>query len=99
MILKLLKLNVKELQIAFFAGSALGSVLGAAAGIGIGLGLGAAVGILYAPKSGSETRDDLKQGMSEALENAMTQGDMLKEKAVNACSAIQSKIAAAKEAA
>jgi gas vesicle protein len=28
----------------------------------LGLGIGAAVGVLYAPKPGSETRDDLLQG-------------------------------------
>jgi gas vesicle protein len=99
MILKLLKLNAKGVQLAFFAGSALGSALGATAGIGIGLGLGAMLGVLYAPKSGVETRQQLKQNMSEAMEEAMTQGELIKEKATNACSAIQNKIAAAREAA
>jgi gas vesicle protein len=57
------------------------------------------LGVLYAPKSGTETRDQLKRNMSEAMEEALNQGEMIKEKATNACSAIQNKIAAAKEAA
>lgn len=33
-----------------------------------GLGVGALVGVLYAPKSGRETRDDLAQGAREGTE-------------------------------
>ena len=33
-----------------------------------GLGVGALVGILYAPKSGRETRDDLVSGAKEGTE-------------------------------
>jgi gas vesicle protein len=35
-----------------------------------GLGIGALVGVLYAPKSGKETRDDLKAGALDAKERA-----------------------------
>ncbi len=35
-----------------------------------GLGIGALVGVLYAPKSGKETRDDLKAGAMEAKDRA-----------------------------
>jgi len=35
-----------------------------------GLGIGALVGVLYAPKSGKETRDDLVAGAFEARERA-----------------------------
>jgi gas vesicle protein len=35
-----------------------------------GLGIGALVGVLYAPKSGKETRDDLVAGALEARERA-----------------------------
>jgi gas vesicle protein len=34
----------------------------------LGLGVGAAVGILYAPKAGTETRDDLRQQARESGE-------------------------------
>lgn len=37
-----------------------------------GLGVGALVGILYAPKSGRETREDLKNGTREATEYLRT---------------------------
>jgi len=42
-----------------------------------GLGIGALVGVLYAPKSGKETRDDLVAGAMEARDKAQeyyTQG-------------------------
>ena len=39
----------------------------------LGLGIGAAVGVLYAPKAGTETRDEL-------LEQARGGGDYLKQK-------------------
>jgi len=35
-----------------------------------GLGIGALVGVLYAPKSGKETRDDLRSGALEAKDRA-----------------------------
>ena len=35
-----------------------------------GLGIGALVGVLYAPKAGKETRDDLMQGAMEARDKA-----------------------------
>ena len=37
-----------------------------------GLGLGALAGVLYAPKSGKETRDDLLQASLDAKEKAAT---------------------------
>ena len=39
-----------------------------------GLGVGALVGILYAPKSGRETRDDIAQGAREGSEYLRTRG-------------------------
>ena len=35
-----------------------------------GLGIGALIGVLYAPKSGRETRDDLASGARDATEKA-----------------------------
>jgi gas vesicle protein len=39
-----------------------------------GLGVGALVGILYAPKSGRETREDIAQGAREGTEYLRTKG-------------------------
>jgi gas vesicle protein len=39
-----------------------------------GLGLGALVGILYAPKSGRETREQLMTGMDDGREYLMSRG-------------------------
>jgi gas vesicle protein len=54
-------------------------------GLGVGLVLGAAIGlalgILYAPKSGAETRYILKEQAQEAKEKAEEVIGMVKEKA------------------
>ena len=39
-----------------------------------GLGVGALIGVLYAPKSGRETREDLAQGAREGTEYLRTRG-------------------------
>ena len=39
-----------------------------------GMGVGALIGILYAPKSGRETRDDIAQGARESSEYLRTRG-------------------------
>ena len=39
-----------------------------------GLGLGALVGVLYAPKSGKETRDSIVQGAMEGRDYVVSRG-------------------------
>lgn len=39
-----------------------------------GIGVGALIGVLYAPKSGRETRDDIAQGAREGTEYLRTKG-------------------------
>lgn len=46
-----------------------------------GLGLGALVGVLYAPKAGSETREELLQSAFEAKEKAATYAQQGMDKA------------------
>ena len=46
-----------------------------------GLGLGALVGVLYAPKAGKETRDDLKASALEAKERAAVLAQQGRERA------------------
>lgn len=89
---KLLKLNIKGVQMAFFAGSAVGTVMGTVAGAGIGLGVGALLGVLFAPKSGTEMRGLMKDGICDAMDSAKSQGMMLKEKAMDAYSNVQEKV-------
>jgi gas vesicle protein len=45
-----------------------------------GLGVGALVGILYAPKSGRETREDLKNGAREGTEYLRARSQQVAEK-------------------
>jgi gas vesicle protein len=46
-----------------------------------GLGVGALVGVLYAPKSGKETRDDLVAGALDAKERAAVLAEQARERA------------------
>jgi gas vesicle protein len=46
-----------------------------------GLGVGAAAGILFAPKSGEETRDELRRRAEEGREYLKRRGSELREQA------------------
>ena len=50
----------------------------------LGLGLGVAVGVLFAPKSGAETRDFLRTKAEESGEYVKRRGEDLKETAAEA---------------
>jgi len=50
----------------------------------LGLGLGVAVGLLFAPKSGSETREMLLQKADEGKEYLKRQGEQLRSSAGDA---------------
>src|SRR3978361_626382 len=47
-----------------------------------GLGVGALVGVLYAPKAGRETRDDIAASAQEAKERAAAMAQEAKERAI-----------------
>ena len=47
----------------------------------LGLGLGAALGVLFAPKSGSETRDFLMSKANESADLAKRRAQELKDQA------------------
>ena len=47
----------------------------------LGVGLGVAVGILFAPKSGAETRDFLRSKAEEGTDYVKRRGDDLRESA------------------
>jgi gas vesicle protein len=46
-----------------------------------GLGIGAAIGVLYAPRSGRETRDVLRKGAEEGREYVMDRTQRAREQA------------------
>ncbi len=50
----------------------------------LGLGIGVAVGILFAPKSGEETRELIKEKASEGKEYLKRRSEELRESAVEA---------------
>ena len=50
----------------------------------LGLGLGVAAGVLFAPKSGAETRDFLRAKAEEGTDYVKGQADTLKETAAEA---------------
>jgi gas vesicle protein len=54
---------------------------GTATGVVIGLGIGVAVGMLLAPKSGQETRDQIKGTVKDGIDNALATGQDLANRA------------------
>ena len=50
----------------------------------LGLGVGVAVGVLFAPKSGAETREYLRSKAEEGTDYVKEQADTLKETAAEA---------------
>jgi gas vesicle protein len=50
----------------------------------LGLGLGVAVGVLFAPKSGAETRDYLRSRAEEGTDYVKRRADELKDTATDA---------------
>jgi len=47
----------------------------------LGLGLGVAVGVLFAPKSGAETREFIRSKAGEGVDYVKTRGDELRDTA------------------
>ncbi|HEY9773209.1 MAG TPA: YtxH domain-containing protein [Planktothrix sp.] len=72
---KLMALNAKQMQLAFFAGSTVGCIMGSAAGVGIGV----ALGLMFAPKSGKDLRKDLKGKGCELADTMKERGGELAE--------------------
>lgn len=52
-----------------------------ASAFAVGLGVGAALGILFAPRSGSDTRDLVMESAKDRLDGAIAAGEALKERA------------------
>ena len=58
--------------------------IGVLAGIGIGVLVGAAVALLYAPKTGEDTRDDVGKSLNELSDKVTEMGKTLSYKVTTA---------------
>lgn len=63
----------------------------------IGLGVGAAVGILFAPRSGRDTRDLVVEGAKDNLEGAIAAGQQLKQRAQDGLDQVKGQVTRATE--
>ncbi|MFA6008175.1 MAG: YtxH domain-containing protein [Candidatus Shapirobacteria bacterium] len=67
-----------------------------AVGMGIAATIGLAKGILYAPKSGKETREDLKKKAADTLEviraKVRSKAEVLKDTTARAAAELQNKL-------
>ncbi len=64
----------------------------------IGLGVGAAVGILFAPRSGRDTRDLVVENAKDNLEGAIAAGQQLKQRAQDSIDQAKGQVKRATEA-
>jgi gas vesicle protein len=55
-------------------------------GFAVGLGIGAALGLLFAPKSGEETREFLADGARDAMDDVVSTGRKFTKRARQAVS-------------
>jgi gas vesicle protein len=63
----------------------------------IGLGVGAAVGILFAPRSGRDTRDLVVENAKDNLEGAIAAGQQLKQRAQDSIDQVKGQVKRATE--
>ena len=64
---------------------------------GIGVGVGAALGILFAPRSGSDTRDLAVQSAKEGLDGVIAAGEALKDRAQDSIDQMKGQVKKATE--
>ena len=61
-------------------------------GFAVGMGIGAALGILFAPRSGEETREFLADGARDAIDGAVTTGKTISRRAKRAVSDVAERV-------
>ena len=65
--------------------------------LALGLGVGAALGILFAPRSGGDTRDLVVESAKDRLDGAIAAGEVLKEHAQDSIDQIKGQVKKATE--
>lgn len=68
-----------------------------ASAFAVGLGVGAALGILFAPRSGSDTRDLVVESAKASLDGAIVAGEALKERAQDSIDQMKGQVKKATE--
>jgi gas vesicle protein len=61
-------------------------------GFAVGLGIGAALGVLFAPKSGQETREYLAEGAIDAIDDAVATSRKFKTRATQAVNDVAERV-------
>jgi gas vesicle protein len=61
-------------------------------GFAVGLGIGAALGVLFAPKSGQETREYLAEGAKDAIDDAVATSRKFKTRARQAVNDVAERV-------
>ncbi len=68
-----------------------------ASAFAMGFGVGAALGILFAPRSGSDTRDLVVESARESVDGAIAAGEALKERAQDSIDRMKGQVKKASE--
>jgi gas vesicle protein len=58
----------------------------------VGVGVGAALGVLFAPRSGSETRDFLVESAQEQLDGAIAAGHKITQRAQDGIDQVKTRV-------
>jgi gas vesicle protein len=58
----------------------------------VGIGVGAALGVLFAPRSGSDTRDYLVESAQEQLDGAIAMGHKITQRAQDGIDQVKSRV-------
>jgi len=63
----------------------------------VGLGVGAALGVLFAPRSGDDTREYIMEGAKDAVDGAVAAGQKLTQRAQQGIDEVKGRVRQATE--